>query len=287
MKLLSRFLGKRRRNSRWTTAVARPYFYLGEGVALTRLWCGHFIYVDPLEESVCSHLIAHGEWETHVRSVVLGLVQPGDHVLEVGGHVGYYTLGLAQKVGSSGSVTTFEANPRLADLSRRSVRMNGYGGRVDIRQQAVTDVAGSLRFSVSRQFAGGGHLYVWDDALGADTEVIEVEGVRLDDLDLPDIKLIRIDAEGSEPLILRGGEKLLQRPDINLCIEWDLVQMSPRCKPESFISWLVDLDFSFWKITKSSEFVQVSAIELMTLPPCDLVVSRDRPALARGKHVKS
>lgn len=223
----------------------------------------------------------HGEWETNIRSVVLGLVQPGDHVLEVGGHVGYYTLGLAQKVGSTGSVTTFEANPRLAALSRRSVRLNGYGGRVEIRQQAVTDVAGRLRFAVSRQFAGGGHLYVWDGALGADTEIIEVEGVRLDDLDMPDIKLIRIDAEGSEPLILRGGEKLLRRPDITLCIEWDLVQMRSRVQPEMFISWLTDRDFLFWRITKNSELVQVEAVELLSLPPCDLVVAREQPVLAR------
>jgi len=274
MKLLSRLLGKHRRNAGGQAAVMRPYFYLGEGIALTRLKCGHLIYVDPLEESVCSHLIAHGEWEASTRRVVLDLVKAGDHVLEIGGHVGYYTLGLAQQVGSKGSVITFEANPRLAALSRRSTRMNGYSDRVEIRQQAVTDVAGDVRFSMSRQFAGGGHLYVWDGALGADTEVIEVEGVRIDDLDLPDIKLIRIDAEGSEPLILRGAEKLLQRRDIILCIEWDLVQMRSRIQPETFISWLVDRDFLFWKITSSSELAPLTAADLATLPPCDLVVAR-------------
>lgn len=277
------FRGSRKRLGR-QLAATRPYYYLGESIALTRLRCGHFIYVDPLEESVCAHLIAHGEWETNVRNVVLSLVQPGDHVLEVGGHVGYYTLGLAQKVGAKGSVTTFEANPRLAALSRRSVRMNGYGGRVDIRQQAVTDVAGRLRFAVSRQFAGGGHLYVWDGALGADTEIIEVEGVRLDDLELADIKLIRIDAEGSEPLILRGGEKLLDRPDIVLCIEWDLLQMRSRVQPGEFISWLTGRGFRFWKITKSEDLVHVEAGELLDLLPCDLVVARECPVPAREKR---
>lgn len=283
MKLLSRLLGRRRPNAGGQAAAMRPYFYLGEGIALTRLKCGHFIYVDPLEESVCSHLIAHGEWEASTRRVVLGLVNAGDRVLEVGGHVGYYTLGLAQKVGSKGSVTTFEANPRLAALSRRSIRMNGYNDRVEIRQQAVTDVAGDIRFSVSRQFAGGGHLYVWDGALGADTEVIEVEGVRLDDLDLPDVKLIRIDAEGSEPLILRGAEKMLQRHDIILCIEWDLVQMRSRVQMDTFISWLADRDFLFWKITRSSELAPLTVADLATLPPCDLVVARKQPVLGVGK----
>lgn len=277
MKLLSLVRGKRRSHTADQSTVAREYFYLGEGVGLTRLKSGHFIYVDPLEESVCAHLIAHGQWEPWARTVVLGLIGPGDHVLEIGGHVGYYTLGMAHKVGPGGSVTTFEANPRLATLARRSVRFNGYADWVDIRQQAVSDQSGQLRFTLSRQFGGGGHIYVGDSALGADSEVIDVEAVRIDDLNLPDIKLVRIDAEGSEPLILRGAETLLQRPDIILCIEWDVVQMRSRSDPEAFARWLQDQGFSFWKITTGGTIEAMNPSDLLTLSPCDLVVSRHRP----------
>lgn len=256
---------------------SREYFYLGDGMGLARLKSGHFIFVDPLEESVCSHLIARGEWEPWARQVVMGLVRPGDHVLEIGGHVGYYTLGLADKVGPRGSVTTFEANPRLAALAARSVRFNGFGGRVDVRQQAVSDQAGQLRFTVSRQFAGGGHIYVGEGALGPDAEVIQVEAVRIDDLDLPAIKLIRIDAEGSEPLILRGAEALLRKPDVVLCIEWDVVQMRSRADPEAFAGWLHGLGFSFWRIMTTGELEAVDPACLSTLTPCDLVVARSHP----------
>ena len=279
MNLMSLVLGTRRRRTATPPAPPREFFYLGEGIGLTRLGCGHFIYVDPLEESVCSHLIAHGQWEPWAREVVLGLIEPGDHVLEIGGHVGYYTLGMAHKVGPQGSVTTFEANPRLAGLARRSVRFNGYADRVDIRQQAVSDQSGRLRFTLSRQFGGGGHIYISECALGPDAEVIEVEAVRIDDLDLPDIKLIRIDAEGSEPLILRGAEKLLQKPDIVLCIEWDLVQMASRSDPVEFANWLADQGFAFWRITTSGDLAAVDPADLPALSPCDLVISRSLPVL--------
>ncbi len=259
------------------SCASREYFYLGEGLALTRLKSGHFIYVDPLEESVCSHLIAHGEWEPWARDVVLGLIGPGDHVLEIGGHVGYYTLGMAHKVGPSGSVTTFEANPRLADLARRSVRFNGYAPWVDVRQQAVSDAVGRLRFTVSRQFGGGGHLYVRDGALGADSAVIEVEAIRIDDLALPDIKLVRIDAEGSEPLILRGAEKLLRKEGIILCMEWDLIQMRSRAKPVELVDWLTGLGFRFWRITTLGALEIINPPDLLSLGSCDLVVCRQEP----------
>jgi len=282
MKLLTKAFGQRRRHALSASSRVAPgpapreFFYLGEGIGLTRLKSGHLIYVDPLEESVCSHLIAHGDWEPWAGEVVMGLVAPGDHVLEVGGHVGYYTLGLARKVGSTGSVTTFEANPRLAALASRSVRINGYEGWVDVRQQAVSDKAGQLRFTLSRQFGGGGHIYMGEGTLGSDAEVIQVEAVRIDDLDLPDIKLIRIDAEGSEPLILRGAEKLLQKPDIVLCIEWDVVQMASRADPAEFTNWLLDQGFAFWRIMMSGSLEAVDPADMLTLSPCDLVIFRDQ-----------
>lgn len=259
------------------TKAQRRYFYLGDGIALTQLTTGQFIYVDPLEESVCPHLIAQGSWEAWIAKVVLDLLRPGDRVVEVGGHVGFYTLLMAQKVGPQGSVLTFEANPRLAALATRSVRFNGYAPWVKIVQQAVSDAAGTIKFSVSRQFGGGGHVYVLDDALGADTQVLEVEAVRLDDLDLSGVRLLRIDAEGSEPLILAGAQRLLQQPDIILCIEWDVIQMRSRKDPQVLIDQLVASGFRFWRITTQSQLEPVDHQRLADLPACDLVVARENP----------
>lgn len=259
------------------TTAGRPYFYLGEGLALTRLKSGHFIFVDPLEESVCAHLIAHGTWEPWIEKVVLGLLRPGDNVVEVGGHVGFYTLAMAHRVGRMGSVLTFEANPRLAALSSRSIRFNGYAPWVQIVQKAASDTSGSVRFSTSRQYGGGGHVYVGENSLGGDTQVLEVDAVRLDDLDLPRVRLLRVDAEGSEPLILAGAENLLRQPDIILCIEWDVVQMRSRADPQHLAKQLQQMGFKFWRIAVSSELMPVDCEALGELDACDLVIARSEP----------
>ncbi|HUH23351.1 MAG TPA: FkbM family methyltransferase, partial [Brevundimonas sp.] len=114
----------------------------------------------------------------------------------------------------------------------------------------------------------------------ADSDVIEVDAVRIDELKLPEIKLVRIDAEGSEPLILRGAEKLLQNPDIVLCIEWDIVQMRSRTPPAEFAAWLAGMGFRFWMITTRGKLEPVAVADLLKLAPCDLVVSRHRPRAA-------
>lgn len=258
--------------------VERPhYFYLGESLAMTKLRSGHFIYVDPQEESVCSHLIAHGEWEPWIYNVVIDLVRSGDHVVEVGGHVGFYTLGLASKVGPTGSVLTFEANPRLSALASRSLRFNGYAGWARIVQKAVSKDAGILSFTLSRQFGGGGHLYTREQALGPDSEVIEVEAVRLDDLELKNVRLLRIDAEGSEALILGGASNLLSQAGLVICMEWDLVQMRSRSNPADLVRSLVASGFHFWRITTDGTLETLEAERMLSLEQCDVLVSRDHP----------
>src|SRR5437660_168721 len=89
--------------------TARLYAYLGPDMALTQMHDGHFIYVDPADESLSAHLIGRGYWERWIESVVRGLVRPGDRVVEVGANLGYYTLIMAAAVGPTGAVHSFEA----------------------------------------------------------------------------------------------------------------------------------------------------------------------------------
>lgn len=260
---------------------AGQYFYLGPDKAITKLGDGHFLYVDPRDDTVSAHLIARGYWETWIHKVVCSLVSAGDHVIDVGANVGYYTVALALKVGARGSVTALEANPDLARLLRHSIVFNGYSGTVSVLAKAASDQAGPIRFTASKSNSGGGHIYAFDDALGPDTVVHTIEAIRLDDLDMPSPKLIRIDAEGSEGLILRGAERLLDRPDIVICMEWDVVQMASRSDVNALLEWLVSKNFKFWRINGDASLTPLTPAEMPHQPGCDVVVARELPSAAR------
>jgi len=110
--------------------------------------------------------------------------------------------------------------------------------------------------------------------LSKDAEVIEVESVRLDDLKLPKIDLIRIDAEGSEVLILEGASKLLDNPEMIVCLEWDVVQMRSRSKPQDLIKSLSDKGYRFWCIETNATVSPLKPEDMMQLKSCDIVASR-------------
>lgn len=257
------------------------YFYLGADVAMTRLTDGHHMFVDPHDRTVGSHLIAHGYWERWIHAVVFALVSPGDRVVEVGANLGYYTIAMAVKTGSEGRVTAFEGNPRLCRLMRRTIEFNGYSDRVEVLNKAATDVAGPISFSISRTNSGGGHAGSYPGWPAPDMEQIEVEGVVLDDEIDGEIDFLRMDAEGSEPLILRGAERLLSNPKLTVVMEWDVIQMSGRSSVPELVGWLTAKDFRFWRIEVDATLTPIAAEDMPALAACDIVMTRDEPCLLK------
>ncbi len=257
---------------------AERYFYLAPDLAMVRLNCGHMLYVDPLDEHVSANIIANGAWEAHIHRALLALIRPGFRIVEVGANVGYYTTTMAGAVGAEGFVTAFEGNPRLAGLVQRSVLLNGYAPRSRIIPKAALDQPGHIDFVVSRRNSGGGFVTLWEGNPYEDGETLKVEAVRIDDQDVGRVDLIRIDAEGSEPFILRGAEAALRaNPDIIIVLEWSVIQMGSRTSVPDFVAWMDGMGFKFWRIGGDSRLTEMPIDTLASLENCDLVAARRLP----------
>ena len=253
------------------------YFYLGPDLALAQLEDGHFVYVDPLDETVAHHLIASGRWETWIGAALRRLIRPGDRVVEVGANFGAHSVAMARAVGPTGRLICLEANPRLAPLVERSLVFNGYADRAEVVAAAAGNAARPVTMITSRRNAGGGALSEDPAGLGPGGELMTVPGVRLDDLVEGAVDLIRMDAEGSEPLILAGARRLLSSPAIVVMLEWDVVQMGARAVVADFVGELRDQGFGFWKVEHDAALTPVAAEAMATLSGHEVVLSRQAP----------
>jgi len=271
----------RRHNSRAKSAEGAPsrlYAYLDTQTALTQLHDGQLIYVDPQDQQLTPSLIAQGAWEVWIEDIIRCIVRPGDKVIEVGANVGYYTLIIGSLIGPTGHLHTFEANPRVAKLLRRTIGSSGASDWITLHENIVADRAGTMTFSSSTQAGGAGGIFENGREFGEDTLLNEVKAVRLDDL-FPDqtFDLMRIDAEGSELLILNGALALLDRSkSIKLCVEWSVYMMTRRGDVAALIDRLGSMGFKFWRIDNPHglEPSPVPTEEVINLPNCDVVIAR-------------
>lgn len=132
-------------------------------------------------------------------------LRPGDVVVDVGANVGDTCIVCAQSVAPGGTVYSFEPHPRVYGWLQDNVRLNALGNAV-LANLALGEGEGTVAFSDDRRDdmnrvvgEGGGQLHV---------------PVRTLDATLPDldrIALLKIDVEGFEIFVLKGGTRTLAK----------------------------------------------------------------------------
>lgn len=163
------------------------------------------------------------EWRLAAYHTFRGVLEPGLTrrfretlrsgmvVVDVGANVGMYTLIAARAVGASGRVIAFEPTPRTFAILRDNIQINGLleTGRVELHDVAITDRIGTARFGVHA--ANSGHNTLFPQ--GGQVEVIDVATTTLDAVltEVARVDVIKIDAEGAEPLIWAGMSGIVTR----------------------------------------------------------------------------
>ena len=154
-----------------------------------------------------------GSYEPQVSETIVKVVQPRWVCVDVGAHIGYYTLLLAKLVGENGRVIAFEAHAENAEQVSSNVRMNGYGAWVRVENMAVSDGA----HKSVRLFPGSeGSSFEWSivarHAEAHPTQPgLEAPATSLDDYFPPGsrVDFIKMDIEGAEIQALRGMRRVL------------------------------------------------------------------------------
>lgn len=166
------------------------------------------------DDHTTDHLRRFGRHQGSDLHIALDLVRPGDDVVDVGAHVGTFTVPLSRQVGAGGSVTSFEGAPKTFGLLKRNLAANECDNVEPVH--AVVSSQPGRHFSPADQPDGAGATYF--EPAGPATGI---ESVRLDDWRHGagrHVRLLKLDVEGHEGEVLRGAQATLatDRPIILL-----------------------------------------------------------------------
>ena len=165
--------------------------------------------------------MAMDSYEEETTRLFESLIQPGMVVMDVGGHVGYFTLLAARQVGPTGKVFSFEPEPGNHNLLLENIHRNGYENIV-VTRKAVSNQVGTMPLFLTA--LDNGRHSVYKHGL-PERGRIDVEATTLDafleSASWPHVDLIKVDAEGSEMDVLDGMDQLLVKsPVLKLIIEF-------------------------------------------------------------------
>jgi FkbM family methyltransferase len=136
---------------------------------------------------------------------------------DIGANVGYMSIEMLQQLPASRAVL-FEPQPKLVQVIQKSIALNHLQQRAQLLPIALSDSSGSAALNL---FANDGHASLSDGNPGQ--RQITVKMMTLDEAglayNLPPPDLIKIDVEGHELSVLRGGAQLLRSARPCICFE--------------------------------------------------------------------
>ena len=143
----------------------------------------------------------------------------GDTVIDIGAHIGRYTITSSKQVGSTGKVVAIEADPDNFQLLKRNIALNNLTNvlplnyavfstrtRMKLYEQSASAKYNSIMLTRARTMN-----YV---EVNADTLDSILEQNRINQ-----VNWIKIDVEGAEFEVLKGSTKTLSGNDISLLVE--------------------------------------------------------------------
>ena len=155
------------------------------------------IFLPRTSGSASEAFVTNAETDWGSEALFSSLADPQDDFIDVGAHIGYYSLYLSPLVKR---VFSFEPDSR----NHETLLMNTESvANITVEKKAASDVPGAGFLDVSNN-SGVSHL-----ASNKNSDTTEIEVTTIDDfaksIESPNIKLIKIDVEGNDLNVVKGA----------------------------------------------------------------------------------
>jgi FkbM family methyltransferase len=163
---------------------------------------------------------------------IIELFRPkqGDIVVDVGAHIGRYTIIASKRVGANGKVIAIEAHPGNYEMLNRNIKLNGLTNVTTLNYAVYSKESKIKLYVPDEEFGYTMHHSIMSDYIfpkykgKTEDKFIEVSANTLDYLlnlkGITDVNWVKIDVEGAEFEVLKGANNILSNSkDIALLIE--------------------------------------------------------------------
>ncbi len=210
----------------------------------------------PGDHSVGEEIFFHNSYEPEIVELFKKYVTKNMVCLDIGANIGHHSLVLSRL---AKKVISFEPNPHIYRQFKESIELNGITN-IEANNFALGNSNVSTYLSFSPGNSGGASFTKIDDKM---TDQITAEIKKMDNLNLEKVDFVKMDAEGFEWEIIKGGMKTFEKNRPIIVIEYSPLFLEKTEKDASIniLSWfhsneydLYDSDYYMKKISDLKEF---------------------------------
>jgi FkbM family methyltransferase len=255
-------------------------------LSLINTGLGLDLLIDP-SDYITVLLVRDGLFEVPETELVTRILRPKDTCIDAGSQVGYYSCLFAKLVGDKGRVYSFDANPRACQSTRRNLALNGLYS-AEVIHAALADHGGTVPFHISTSDQTGLSSLA---PIPTCEETILVPCLRLEtflsERRVEGVRLLKIDVEGAEEMVLRGLGHFLDDQAIDYilleCFDERLRLLNS--STEAVANVLISAGYTAWEYRTDNGCTWSQAAEVSSRGDCNYLfkspaVSNDIPTFS-------
>lgn len=172
-----------------------------------------------------SLVVVSPNFERNYRKFIMP--RKGDVFIDIGAHIGKYTMQAAKIVGNYGRVIAFEADPITFKALREGIMANDFKNALALNIAIYDDECEMVLHSVpiyDRIRLGRAYNSIKRDV--GPGVLVEAKPLDLvmDNLNLTKVDFIKIDVEGAELEVIKGGRKTIEKFKPTIVVEITMSQ---------------------------------------------------------------
>ncbi len=144
----------------------------------------------------------------------------GDIVIDIGAHIGRYTITSSKQIGKTGKVVAIEADPDNFQLLKRNIALNKLTNVLPLNYAVFST---RTRMKLYEQSASAKYNSLMLARAAESKNYVEVNADTLDNIlkqnGVNQVNWIKIDVEGAEYEVLKGSAETLSGGNISLFVE--------------------------------------------------------------------
>ena len=224
-------LGKKRRDR----------LYVGRGLDFGVFWYKSFKFLRPGNSSLLKFRVPKYNYEFYCRvnkddfkimtiheDEIIEHFTPkqGDIVVDIGAHIGLYTIISSKRVGTNGKVIAIEADPGNFEMLNRNIKLNQLTNVISLNYAAYSKETKIKLYLPSGESGFTKYNTIVSDWANNEDKFVEVNAntldylLQLNQIREEEVNWIKIDVEGAEFEVLKGATNVLSKSkDIALLME--------------------------------------------------------------------
>lgn len=188
-------------------------------------------------------------------------IQPGDFCVDIGAHSGDTTLPMSVAAGKTGCVLALEPNPYVYHVLQKNSRANKHVGNIITLQAAAASEEGFMEFEYSDAgYCNGGrhaNISAFSHGHAFKLTVFTVDltnELKTDYADyLPNLKFIKVDAEGYDLYVLQSLHEILN--EYKPIIKAEVFKKTSAAYRSELLSFLSELGYGVFRIIKEPMYI--------------------------------